>query len=490
MIDLPDLPLDLDDAVPAREREEATVKPAVKAEATPAATGATAAQAFLGILLYTAKNFALEALEPIRDALGMVSGEMFDGADLELYHAMVDLTEQGHAPTLGTIQRLALPAFDHKQASAYLKQHAVFGDIYAAAKAVTAEHERATLTDRLARALEATKRGKLDIARALVADVELLAPSRASHAAVGFEDYQFNPHGDPRIPLPWPSLTEKTGGGLGYQGRSTMSLWVFDTGVGKSTIMQQCTAFWLERGHWVVYFAGEASEYDVRTEIIRLFKRVPYSQLEYAKRKPLPALTQTMQDGARELHGMRGRLIVEDDDFDGGHIRTVARGLKRQLEEARKNGDANADAQLIVIVDNIDSAIQFDLSGRAREDQIYDREARRFELDSKKHEYHIAMLSQTNDDGRKRQGPPEKTDVARAKVLVTRVSTMITGHRPITPSDLAATERLADGTTGPGKRARHWLFVAKARGGKAGSLIEMDSNPNTGAWFDPNEPAF
>ncbi|AFZ69539.1 hypothetical protein [Deinococcus peraridilitoris] len=99
------------------------------------------------------------------------------------------------------------------------------------------------------------------------------------------------------------------------------------------------------------------------------------------------------------------------------------------------------------------------------------------------------MLSQTNEDGRKRNGPPEKTDVARAKVMTTRVGLVVTGHRPVTEADLAQTEKDENGESVPGRRARHWLAVRKTRGGSVKEL-EMTSDAKTGRWSNPQQAAF
>jgi len=239
----------------------------------------------------------------------------------------------------------------------------------------------------------------------------------------------------------------------------------------------------LEQGCWVVYFTGEADNEDVLTEVARMRSGTTYEQMEYLTKNEVPAVIERMNQGIRDLAGLPGRFIPYDDSFDDNTIRLVSAAYKAELDKAKRSGEAHEDAELVVLVDNLDHAIDAQ-DARAREDQIYNRAARRFVLDARKHHYHLAVLHQPNAEGARRNGAPEIGDVAFAKAIVNHAAAMITGHRPISDADRNAVERSPNGQEVPGRRARHWLAVRKARGGKPGE-IEVDSNPLTGVWFDP-----
>ncbi|WP_177183289.1 DnaB-like helicase C-terminal domain-containing protein [Deinococcus reticulitermitis] len=240
-----------------------------------------------------------------------------------------------------------------------------------------------------------------------------------------------------------------------------------------------------QAGHHVLYCFGEGRREDITRELSRLQASLGYEELRYGEERRVPLVLDKYARAAGDLAALPGRLAVYDEEFDGQTVRDLARRYRRALSQAQAAGEAGEHARLIVVIDNIDSAVTFDNKRFSREDQAYEYEAKRFEQAAKRDSYHLAVLSQTNDEGRRRQGAPEKSDIARAKVLMNRAAFVVTLHRPITEADRTQTDK--DGE--PGRRARTWIAVRKARGGRVDEL-EFATNPRTGQWFDPQQAAF
>lgn len=440
----------------------------------------TPQQGFVALMIRTARELGMECVAPMRQVLLRMDGEMFGGDELAVYQAIVELIERGAPPGPGELM-----AHDPEDITAEVigRLHRIekmYGSFGGAADAVIAHHESTRLLQKAVEAQAAIRRGELSLARTLMAEGSSEAPSRGLQEDGGFETFAFNPKAEKRASVGMARLDRLLGGGLGFSGRHVMSLWVMATGVGKSTFMQGVVApALLRQGHWVYYFTGEADGDEVKTEIARMQADVSYEMMEYVRTTPNPAIMEKMEAGISNLREMPGRFMAHDEAFSDSTVRLLAAARKSELEQAKREGRAHPEAELVVIVDNLDHAIEA-LESRHREDQVYNQSARRFVLSARQHGYHLAVLHQTNAEGEKRNGPPHKTDVAFAKAIVNHTGVMVTGHRPITPEDRAAVE--ADGS--PGRRARHLLASRKARGGKVDE-IEVSSNPNTGLWFDP-----
>lgn len=439
---------------------------------------------FLGNVLVQAREFGRDVIEPLRDAFSQLGPEMFQGADRRLYEAMSELLDEDRLPSAGTL-RLKLPEFSAEHAGAYIDAAGDFGEWKTYAEAIHAAYRRRVVAEGLSAASAALQEGRADEALALMAQAVDEAPSRGAQALEYVTDFGAGREREPRITVPWPRLGEHLGGGLGFQGSGVMSLWVADSGVGKSTVAQQMVLHWLREGHHVLYCFGEGRREDITRELSRLQASLGYDELRYGEERRVPLVLDRYARAAGDLAALPGRLAVYDEEFDGQTVRDLARRYRRALSQAQAAGEAGEHARLIVVIDNIDSAVTFDNKRFSREDQAYEYEAKRFEQAAKRDSYHLAVLSQTNDEGRRRQGAPEKSDIARAKVLMNRAAFVVTLHRPITEADRTQTDKEGE----PGRRARTWIAVRKARGGKVDEL-EFATNPRTGQWFDPQQPAF
>lgn len=447
--------------------------------------------ALIGLFIATARIYGLDAVGPIRDQLMRLTGEMFDGPELAAFYAINDLVDRGSAPGPGDIMALAPEELTLPVISRFAAVERHYASLKGATDAVIADSEVKRTRQALAEAQAALQRGDLALARALMSDGASEGPSRGLREVRGFESFRFNPTAEKRASVGLPRLDAMLGGGIGFGGRITMSLWIAGTGVGKSTIMQGTVVpAWLRQGHWVVYFTGEASSEDVMSEVARMESGTTFEQMDHARTKQTPALLERIQGGVDRLAALPGRFIPEDDDFTDASVRLIAAARKAQLDEAKRAGEAHEDAELIVVVDNFDHAVDA-LDSRHREDQIFNAASRRFTLHARRHGYHLALLHQTNADGERRSGAPLKHDVASSKAIVNHAAFMLTFYRPTTEEDHADADTDSMGRPVPGRRARHWAAVRKARGGKVGEL-ELASDPNTGRWFDPNytEPAF
>lgn len=448
-------------------------------------TAPSAQRQFLGNVLEEARLYGRDVMEPIRDAMAQLGPEMFEGADRRLFEAMAELLDEDKLPSAGTIRLFKLPNFLGDQAAPYMDTAQQMGEWSTYVEAVLAAHERKVLIEGLTAALEAARKGRGDDARTLATLALDEASSRGSQSLEAVTDFSLVAVKEERIETPWPRLNEHLGGGLGFMGNSVLSLWVADSGVGKSSVAQQMIPGWLAAGHHVLYCFGEGDKSNIIQEVTRFHAGLGYEELRYGRERGVPKVLDAYQRAADELASRPGRLFVHDEEFDGQKVRELARVRRRELRQMVEAGAAPENARLIVIVDNIDSAVTFDSKRFQREDQAYEYEAKRFEQAAKRDGYHLMILSQTNDEGRRRQGAPEKSDIARAKVLMNRAAFIVTLHRPITEADRTQTDKEGE----PGRRAKTWIAVRKARGGKLDEL-EFASNPRTGQWYDPQQPAF
>lgn len=444
---------------------------------------------WVALFIRTAREYGVESVDPIRQQLLRLSGEMFSGKELTVYHALQDLISSGRPPGIGELMAHD-PEITMEDIARYHQHEGMFSSLAGATDAVIRRSEGRLIHGKLVAAQEAVKKGDLALARVLMAEGSAEAPSRGLQEHSGFKGLVFNLQSEKRITTGLTRLDALLGGGVGAGGRTAMSVWVAGTSIGKSTFMLGVPVrHWIAQGHWVFYFTGEASSEEILYEVARMHARVKYTELEYARRNDTPRVKEQMQKAIDDLAALPGRLIPYDEAFTDATIRMLAAARKKELENAKAAGEAHPDAELIVVVDNLDNAIDA-MDSRAREDQIYNQAARRFVLDARQNEYHLALLHQTNADGEKRNGPPLKSDVAAAKAIVNHAAFMVTLYRPTTTEDFEATEKRGDSVV-PGRRARHWIAVRKARGGKADE-IEANSDPMTGVWFDPayDTPAF
>ncbi|GGM16337.1 DnaB-like helicase C-terminal domain-containing protein [Deinococcus aerophilus] len=450
-----------------------------------ALTASTPQARFLGNVLEQARAFRHDALDDLRDAVGGLESAMFTGGDQRLFTAITELLDEGRVPTPAAVRTLKLEGFTGEHAARYLDQAGQLGEWSSYVQPILREHTQKVLVQGLTEALRAAQAGQLDEARTLGAQTLDEAPSWTSQALHYIEDFAATQAPEPRIPTPWPRVNEHLGGGLGFTGNSVVSLWIADSGVGKSSVTQQMIPGWLAAGHHVLYCFGEGRRDDITREVTRFQAGLGYAELKFGQEQAVPRTLDRYAAAARALSALPGRLAVYDEEFDGQAVRDLARRYRRQLSRDLEAGVARPGARLIVIVDNIDSAVSFDSKRFAREDQAYEYEAKRFEQAAKTEGYHLMLLSQTNEDGRRRQGAPEKSDIARAKALMNRAAFVVTLHRPVTDAD--RTQQDKDGEKG--RRARTWIAVRKARGGVLAEL-EFETNARTGEWYDPRQPAF
>ncbi len=442
---------------------------------TIAADKALPQYALLGFVLQIGKDFSRdgEALGTTAQAIGMLSGEMFDERERAVFEVMCDLLAIGRPAAAFTIIEHA-PALAASPFPLYMQHALHYPDIQTASEAVQRVYHQGVLTEWASQALRAAKSGELEQARGFMEEGAAATPLRALQEIPEFESFQFNPQADARISTGFPRIDRLVGGGLGYGGRNAMSLWVAPTNVGKSTVAQQVSLSLKEQGHHVLYFSGEASRDQVNTEFTRLGGQISFDQMSAMSVSPTGFLIEKTRLAIERVAAMSGKLQVWDEDFDGALIRAVAGQKARDLD--RMYGETPDRPRLVVVVDNIDHAIEYDASSRLREDQLYDREARAFLRSAQTGKYHIMLLSQSNADGDKRDGAPFKSDVAAAKKLVAHVGMMISLYRPTTDADLNS----------EGRRSKHWVAVRKQRGGRLGEL-EFASNSATGIWIDPQQ---
>lgn len=442
-------------------------------------------RSFLGNVLEQA-NHHRDDLSGIREAFAVLGPEMFEGKDHKLFLSLQELLDEDRAPTAAAVQLLKWPEFTSELARHYYEVAGELGEWKSYTDVVIQAYTTKLYLGRLTLALEAAKKGQINLVEDILTKALDEAPSRAAHSLSYVEDFSLPTHVPTLIPTPWPRLNKLLGGGFGVQGRNVLTLIVADTAVGKTTFALQLTNHFIDTGHHVLYFTGEFSLSDIITELARLRADLAVEELDVGRRKNIQRVLDQYQKAADSLASAPGRLAVVEDDFDGKLIRDYAERYRKKLRGMTETGEARPDAQLIVIVDNIDSAVEFQAGRHPREDSAYEYEAKRFESSAKRHEYQAIMLSQTNDEGRKRQGPPQKTDVAKAKVLVNRVGLMITLYRPTNDADREQLDRAGNQ---PGPRAKTWINTPKNRLGRE-DKIEFASNARTRKWFDPEVSAF
>lgn len=441
---------------------------------------------FLGMVLATARDLGHddEAMIQMRGGLARLRPEMFSGDEQRMFTAMQSLLDRDEVPAAHPVSVLA--GVSYEAIASLMQREGGFGTISQTADAIQVAYRRRIVTEGLQAALTAASEGHVDEALSISSSLELGGASRASYAVSSLEKFSFDLTTRPQCELPYSRINTQLGGGLGYGGRNALSLWVASSGIGKSSFWHGMIPYLLQQGLTVAYYSGEADESDVVMEIIRLMSGISRSQLPGIRAGRAPVLQAKLDIALLQLKSYPGFLKIIDD-FDASTVRSTMQDYAYEAERRRAGGESNVYA--VGIVDNIDHAIHFDGARGMREDQVYGDEGRKFLRHAQRYEYHLAMLSQTNEEGRKRNGAPEINDVARAKVLSTHVGVQVSLYRPTTDDDRSKTVTGKSGETLPGPRAKHLVSVLKARGGELG-VLDFDSKPDTGRWFDPKEPAF
>jgi KaiC/GvpD/RAD55 family RecA-like ATPase len=434
----------------------------------------------LGLVMQIGTDFSRdpEAMETVGGILNSLTPDMFAEAEQPVFSLMADLLASGRPAGLANVQ-YGLPSYPAARLRRMLVEGKKFPDIQTASEALRHQYDKSVVTEWAELAYKAAQEGSLDAARGFMESGASSTPLRALQEIPGFSAYTFDPEADIRVSTGFKRLDSLTGGGLGIGGRNAMSLLVASTNVGKSTYAQIIALNLKAQGHHVLYFSGEASRQDINTELVRLHLEMNFEQIIGMRNFKTGVMLERFQAGIDRINSMRGEIQIWDEDFDGALVRSVAGQKARDLAILHKDEDPTTRPRLVVIVDNIDHAIEFDASSRLREDQVYDREARAFLRAAQSGGYHTMLLSQANADGDKRDGAPLKGDVAAAKKLVAHVGIMISLYRPTTDVDAQS----------DGRRSKHWVAVRKQRGGRVGEL-EFTSNPSTGVWIDPEEPRF
>lgn len=449
-------------------------------------TAPTPTAAFIGMILATSRDMGRhpDAMAAMRAGVSQLRPEMFPGDEARIFSAIELLLERDELPAAHPVSELA--SVDYERARKLMLQEIGFGTIPQTADTIRGKHRQRLVTEGLEAALAAVKKGKVDDALSISSSLDLGGASRGSYGVSSLDTFSFDLATQPHFELPYSRLNTQLGGGLGFGGKNALSLWVASSGIGKSSFWHGMIPYLLQQGLTVAYYSGEADETDVVMEIVRLMAGVARSQLPGIRAGRAPVLQDKLNIALLQLRSYPGFLRVIDD-FDTSTIRITMQDYAYETEQRRKGGEPNIYA--VGIVDNIDHAIQFDGSRGMREDQVYGEEGRKLLKHAQRYDYHLAMLSQTNEEGRKRNGAPEINDVARAKVLSTHVGVQISLYRPTTDDDRSKTVAGKNGELAPGPRAKHLVSVVKARGGENG-VLEFDSKPATGKWFDPKEPAF
>ncbi len=119
--------------------------------------------------------------------------------------------------------------------------------------------------------------------------------------------------------------------------------------MGKTRWAQQLNIKASKDGHWVLVFAGESSADAYALGLAQLLSYTPKNHMNPKNMTDVRRL----RDVQPLIAGMNTH--VYDKRFDVNLIRAVMSRLARELKEAKTSGRAPPHAQLLTIIDNIDS---------------------------------------------------------------------------------------------------------------------------------------
>lgn len=269
----------------------------------------------------------------------------------------------------------------------------------------------------------------------------------------------------PMIETPWPQLNAALGGGLFVDGDLCMSGVLAYSGVGKTRWAQQLNVHVNGAGHWVLVFAGESNRYTYMQGLASLVSAMPKSRIRRGMKE---SDIRALREAEKTIQGFN--TYVYDVNFDIAVIRAVMSRLAHKLKEARTAGTSPQSAQLLVIIDNIDHAVE---GGGEQEWKELAAAAKALYNTAQRLKSHVIILSQAKPMSFFKGYAPSHADFARANLIASHCSNVIGLYRPLMQEQVEADDTRADPKFG----------LTKTRSGESNPMIPCSIDTDMGAWL-------
>jgi hypothetical protein len=338
----------------------------------------------------------------------------------ELWNAMADALARGEPPTLRWLQR----KFRERPASfwgAFARAADAEGSIETVRAALTLEARRSELRDALDRSSALLRVGKVHEAEGVLSNV--VSKSVLSVRATAARDIRFDsmfttPANAPVVTLPFPKINEALGKGWHISGNTHGLLVAAYTNVGKSTLAYQIGTAALEQGHELLYFLGETTAENALYEMARLRGRIT-KKGQWENRN--------IFERERGFFAAKP-LYLFDGLFDPAVVMALASGYSFTNRKKRESGELPPNSRLIVVVDNVDHAIDL---GAERQWQGLDNAVRLMAAHAKQNDYGLLLLAQATPESYQNVRPPMTFDLARSKAIASHIGNFIGAIRPV-----------------------------------------------------------
>jgi hypothetical protein len=270
----------------------------------------------------------------------------------------------------------------------------------------------------------------------------------------------------PYIRTPWEQINEMLGGGLHMGGDKAMSAILAYSSVGKTRVAQQINHQAGMDGHVVDVFAGESNALAYKLALGQMIGRVPKVAMNPDRMgKDTIKILERVES---LIDGMN--TFVYDKAFNLNRIRGLMIKRAREIKERKTRGDLKPDACYLVIIDNIDHAIS---GGGDQEWKELEQAAKGLYNTAQRLNCHVLILAQSKIAGFRQGYPPGLTDFARANLIASHCSNIISLYRPVEYEQVHAPP---DDT-----RSIPKISVVKTRGNGTGTY-ECTSDPSIGLW--------
>ncbi len=436
----------------------------------------TPSQAFVAMMVEVAQEEKGNAPALLMGVSEDVDSTWFPEADRVLYDTIRTVLAEGSVPTLSALTpRLAPDQLARlKFAVAQLRQgdEGDFGDWPSARRALRDEATKRDLTGRIQSGVAALKEGKLGEAHTALVTSQFGGTLTITRQST-FTKNVLDAGGMTRfIRTPWDLLSKQIGGGYGVGGTHAMSIVIAPTGVGKSTWARQQIASFIEDGHRVLYFAGEATPENVLHDVYMLTAGISKEALHQRH----PTAVERFEGARAHLASFRDGLTLVTGKFSDIDVVERAAFEASRLVSDKRLGLAEPQAELMVIVDNLDHAVRHRLRGaKLAEWQVYDEALGEMAEAASHSNYHLMNLSQPNAEGAKLLGPAFEGDVQGGRRAANHAALIISLWRPLT----AAHREMHDRAQNPHIASKHIIAVRKSR---AGATDELEFDSQFGLW--------
>lgn len=424
-----------------------------------------------GMFILTAGELGLDSVDLLAPYASEVNEAALESDARVLFEAISTNLERGRPPTEVNIRDVAGAGVtgrvlgDAKSAAKDAQGHA---KLEAAIASLNANYLKEQNHKWLTAALEANRKGQLGDLRDSVSKLDLLDPSGTPESRSRYESFTSAPVLDRPIRLSHQRLSYALRGGLGTGKLLSMSLWVAPTGMGKSTFWYGEIPQICQQGHWVLYFAAEADDADIYTEVTRLHAGLPLDALENMDQVPVRA--EKFNRARDSLKDFMGRTFsVWSGPFDCDTVRQEAERVLREMKEAGATG------KLVVIVDNYDALYELASSESKTAAMAINDEIHRLSRHAGENDYHIAMLAQSIADDEQKKGPASGQVYGNRKIGQ-KFGTVVVLYRPRKDDDADLKPCVAI------RKARQMRNVSP--------VIEMSPNDHVGLWTEANPLPF